>query len=440
MKKILLIFFLIIAFSSKAQEKLTFSYVDTNTYNYYLSGDWQSLIILGIQANKNDIDYYYLNYRLGVAYYMIKSYMLSSYYFEKALRQNTTALDDTILVRLLMKDYIYSKNKTKAELLKEYHPDSEIKNMKFTKKLSQIYVEGGSAISDNITDKVYNEKKFYGFKEIDQYKNMKYLNADIQGYIKPNLSYQLAFSGLNISRYRFFRDFPDTLEQNYTINQSYIFGGLNYSLNNFYINPAINLLGFADSELTIVDIDANNRNIYDTVPIKTRNIVGALRMGIKHKRFQLGIVTSYSNLDSVNQYQFGGEFTYFPNGNFTSYMSTNIVNKWENGASYLILQQKFGMQFTPYLWGELKIMLGDLHNFNADNGYYVYNTYDDLKSITDFNFIILVSKHLSVNLVFQHLLKENYMYSYQNIFNQNIETTNYYFQQINLIGGIKWSF
>jgi len=441
MKKLLLLLFIFFVIEGNAQNKLSFNNVDKNTYDYYNSGDWQSLILIGEEAIKNNIDYYYLNYRMGVANYMMKNYLLSLHYFEKAIYQNNTGLDDTILVRLLMQDYIFTNNYTKAEYLKEYHPDSEIRTMVFTKKLSQIYLEGGISITDNITQKVFEERKFYTFKQIDQFRTMKYVNADIQGYIKQNLSYQFAFSGLQIDRYKFFKDFQDTLEQNYTINQSYIYGGINYSLGNFYINPAINLPGYLSNELSIIGQDSITlRNIYDTVKVNKRNLVGGLRFGMKYKRMQVGIIASYSNLKNNSQYQLGAEFIYFPNGNLNAYMSTNLVGKWENGASYLILRQKFGMQFTPYMWGEMRLMLGDLKNFNADNGYYVYNTYDDLESIIDINLIFIVNKHIEFNFVFQHLLKENYLYSYPNAFNTKLETTNYYFQQINLIGGIKWKF
>jgi len=438
------IFFILLIFSALklfSQDSLTFEYVDKVTYDYYRTGNWIDLVIIGEKAEKQGIDYYYLNYRMGVSWYMREDYMLSAHYFEKALEQNQGALTDSFFVTLLMNDYLQTKRFAKAELLKIYHPRDYMRNRKYTKFVSQIYAEGGKALANNINNKAFTERKYYYFKEINQFKDLSYINTDIQGYISPYMKYQVAFSGLSISRFMFFKEFPDTFQQDYVINQSYIYSGLNFNYKNFYFNPAINLPGYSSKELQITGTDSiYGRNIYDTVSIRDRNVVLSLRAGMNFRRLKFGLTGSYSDIKGNNQMQLGAEVVYFPGGNLNTYLITQLTTRWENNVAYLVLRQKFGMRFAPFLWGEMRLTLGDMRNFNADNGYYVYNTYDNLKSLTDISLIFVVTENLQLNFVFQHVLKENSVITYPSKFNPVLETTDYYFQQINLIGGIQWNF
>jgi len=56
----------------KAQDTLTFAKVEAQSYSLYTQKNWDELIRLGKMALSRGIDYYYLRYRMGVAYYMQK--------------------------------------------------------------------------------------------------------------------------------------------------------------------------------------------------------------------------------------------------------------------------------------------------------------------------------------------------------------------------------
>lgn len=442
MKRIFVILFISLSVNALAQkDSLSFELVDKATLYYYNTGNWQALITLGKKAQRQGIDYYYLNYRLGTAYFMTENYMMSAEAFERAVEQNEGAVNDTVLVKMLMLDYLYTKNFSKAEMLKKYHPRKETRDYKFTKAVSQLYLEGGRAFVQNIENKAVDERKFYYFKQYDRLKDLRYINFDIQGFVAPGLSYQLAFSGLNLDRFQFFKEFPDTFLQDYSIKQSYLYAGINYRKGNFFINPAVNLPGYNSKEIVISDYDSlTGRNIYDTVKLVSRNLVLALRTGYYYRKMRFSIFGSISNMHDSKQYQAGAGFLYMPLGNLDLYFHTQLTGHWEGGIAYLTIRQKAGFKLAPFLWSELQFTIGNLHDYAADNGYYIYNTYDKINSITDLNLLFLINKHLELDLVLQYLWKENVMYSYPSKFNTEIQTTNYYFQQFNLIGGIKWKF
>ncbi len=74
MDKLILYFsfiLVLIPFFAQAQEEPVFDskMVEDSTYRFYLDGDWWSVISYGEAALKEDIDYYYLRMRMGIAFF-----------------------------------------------------------------------------------------------------------------------------------------------------------------------------------------------------------------------------------------------------------------------------------------------------------------------------------------------------------------------------------
>ncbi len=436
-----LVFLLLVQLSLFSQNQLDFGTIDKKSYDAYMSGDWQEVLYQGKLAKKAGIDYYYLNYRIAIASFQTNDYLNAIYHSEKALSQNSFASNDTILIKTLYLSYLYTKNLRGADAIKKYHPDSLIRSKKNCKFIKQIYVEGGFSFSENITDKAFKERRLYYFKEIDQFQDQNYYNADIQGFISPSISYQIGFTGMEIGRYRFYKNFLDTLENDYKVKQTYLFFGLNYDSKRFYFNPSINLSGFDYNTVQKTGNDPNTSiNIFDTLSFQEKNMILSLRSGVKFRKAYLGLLAGYSDLNQTTQMQLGTELIYFPLGSFRTYLVTNILGHWEDGVANLLFRQKIGFRASPKVWLEMDLKLGKFINAYLDNGYYVYNVRDDIRSIIDLKFILLLSERLELNIVFQQQFKENFMNSYPTVFDQTIESTSYQFQQYNLIGGIKWTF
>ncbi|MFZ9847769.1 MAG: hypothetical protein ACO3EE_06405 [Flavobacteriales bacterium] len=89
----------VFSFSVKAQEEFSSEYVEYRSYQLYLNNDWKALILLGDSALDNNVDYYYLRIRLGIAHYELKQYFSAENHFVKALEFNS--FED------LPKEYLY---------------------------------------------------------------------------------------------------------------------------------------------------------------------------------------------------------------------------------------------------------------------------------------------------------------------------------------------
>ncbi len=104
---------------------LDFKQINTESYRLYLAQEWDSLISLGKHALKQDVDFYYLRMRMGIARYDQKKYRQAGIHFRKALEFNQ---DDPVALEYLYYAYLFSGQIEQAKLLrKEFRGDLALK-------------------------------------------------------------------------------------------------------------------------------------------------------------------------------------------------------------------------------------------------------------------------------------------------------------------------
>ena len=65
----IILFFTYSFFNVMAQETMYSESIEQKSYQLYLDKKWDELICVGNNAIKNDMDYFYLRMRIGIAYY-----------------------------------------------------------------------------------------------------------------------------------------------------------------------------------------------------------------------------------------------------------------------------------------------------------------------------------------------------------------------------------
>jgi hypothetical protein len=85
--KIILVIVALSSFQSSAQT--TYKEVESTSYTLYQNKDWTALAAFGEKAQENGFDYFYLNLRLGIAYFNLRNYKTSKIYLEKANKSNS---------------------------------------------------------------------------------------------------------------------------------------------------------------------------------------------------------------------------------------------------------------------------------------------------------------------------------------------------------------
>jgi hypothetical protein len=141
---------LIFATSVYSQDTLDYATADAKTYTYMQSAQWDSVIHYGDLALKNNIDYFYLRVRLGMAYYYKQNYTKSIHEFEKAMNFNSS---DAYTQEMLYYGYVLAGRESDALSFTSAMSDAAKKDAGVTriKFLNSLYLEGGPSLSNNFS-------------------------------------------------------------------------------------------------------------------------------------------------------------------------------------------------------------------------------------------------------------------------------------------------
>lgn len=146
-KRLTFVLFFLVSGHVMAQQ-LTYKLVDSTSFALYENEDWDKLIAFGNAAINQDFDFYYLNLRMGIAYFNTGDFYKSEKFFNKSIQQNKTSqianeylyIINSYLNRLLSADINYNRlaDSVKIRLNKQrLYPKS------------YAYAEGGVKISSN---------------------------------------------------------------------------------------------------------------------------------------------------------------------------------------------------------------------------------------------------------------------------------------------------
>ncbi|NOX47173.1 MAG: hypothetical protein GXO89_09375 [Chlorobi bacterium] len=456
--------------------KPDFNTVDHQTYRFYFLENWDSLIITGEKALKQDIDYFYLRMRLGRAYYEKDNFSKSAQHFEKALEYSAT---NATALEYLYYSYLFTNRELDAKLLTKQFPESLNKkiNPPKNKAIDEIYLETGPTSSNNISlnkkDNLMGKDSIYGEHDLND--NKYYFHLGLKKNIGKRASVYVGYSKLSISKLKqiqvselvksgydtipyngwyyvdtLYSKVYDRFDHNYKLYQNELYLNANIALGNgFLLVPAAHLVQVQYNELhTHVDEVEFYAQSYDTVPttkyvprfhrIDTSfvNYVGWMALYKNISNYRFGLMGSYSDLNGKTQVQVGAEMVWFPQGNLDLYSVTNLTMAIEDGRKRPVLKQKVGSHLSDKLWGEALFSLGSMINYTESNAFVVHNSGDKINFSIGANLILSLSSKIEVSVRYQYFAQSTYWYK---LFNDGtIANTTINYQNHQLIGGLKW--
>lgn len=212
------------------------------------------------------------------------------------------------------------------------------------------------------------------------------------------------------------------------------------TLNNLYNN--ITLVNYTNKN---IQSTAYEINLLDTVFI---NFIGSLSVSKGFRKCNIGLFSTFSNINNYSQLQTGLNLLWTPKGNLNLYTNTTLVAVTENqkqGIDFanfskntrFVVNQSLGFKVLPKLWTESFFAYGDMRNFNEKNAFVVYNSADAIQMKWGLAIISPLSKNIELSLRYQYANLEA-SYYYQQSSGTTTITTKYINQT--LIGGIKWNF
>jgi tetratricopeptide (TPR) repeat protein len=446
------ILFTLMGFTSSSQNsKDNFEATDKSTYLLYSQKNWDSLIQVGNRSIKSGVDYYYLRLRIGIAYYNKENYLKAAQHLEKALKFNAS---DATAMEYLYYSYMFSGRKREARVLSSKFTAS-LENKLQTGKIDffeKLHIETGPTFSNNIEK---NERKpsigsnnMFRWEQ-DMNDDKYYAHFGFELNLSKRISTYLGYNYLTISKLKQINTpaipYPGNNNANglhnykYDLFQNGFYGNMKFVLGKgFMLTPAYYMLNVKYS--TIYPVITPPPLIYiDVIESDTSflNHVTSLALNKSVSIFNLGITTSWSNLNNKYQYQLGGLFTWFPAGNLNIYTTSTFISAWEEKNNRLVFNQLVGGKVLNKLWIEGTITLGEMVNFNEKNAFIVHNSGDKIKFRTGINFIVLLSAKVELSIRYIYLQEQGYWISSSVEGGSNISQINY--QNNTIIGGLKWT-
>lgn len=407
-----------------AQDTLNSATVEQKSYQLYLDKNWSELIKFGNKALDSGFDYYYLQLRIGIAYYEKKNYALAEGYFKKALTYNT---DDELSLEYLYYCYFLNGRYDEARLLsKKFNKSLADKIGTSTQsKVGFVIIEAGSKITDQKSYPSKDPKNIKG----NYFKPPVYAQVGLNHYINNN------FSLFHAATYFSQETFINKIKQ----YQYYLKGSIPLK-NGFSISPSIhyiNLKVSSEKTITITDtlwppgMPPHTQPPPGAPPLKTvtttTNIsnssqsnyfVGSLNIQKVMKKFVFGIGASASNMSNVTQYINSGFVSYAPFGNSklvlgcTGYAHTVDSYKTTYAAAVPFLY----IQPANKLSVKLSYMYNVKNNFIEENGYLVNNSPDVTQSrysaLINFNINKRVSLYGLYQLEYKYEAVQSFNYRY----------------------------
>ncbi len=487
-----LVYFLLLTVSSNAGKNLDFQTVDMLTYRCFEEKKWDSVIVVGKQALHQDIDYYYLRVRLGIAYFEKQEYIPATVHLRKARQFNS---GDPMVSDYLYRAYVYTNRNEEAHILEEtFREEDRETTGSESGSLELVHFESGYTLSGNNSPKnlpmLMGRDSIYG--EQDLYGNNFYTNLGLKLKVSNRISISMAYTYLNFTKTKYIQygraedhliSITDTIwgkNYNYTfpwviydtsfryhVSQHEVHLGATVTLpDGFKIMPAIHWIHVSypviNSRFRVDSIQDTARyttidNVYHTFLFARANYsfdrkdtsfnnwVASLTITKYLGIFNIGVSGSWSNLNNKKQIQAGLILTYYPLGNLNFYGTSTITGFFQGKETRLLLSQLVGVKVTPWLWLEGNFYYGDYTNANIFNGSIVYNNTGIIDYRAGANLVFVVNKHIYLSLLYQYFRKENQQLYYIKTINPDThlpveipKTKNNPYNTSTLIGGITW--
>lgn len=379
MYKYVILAFILSITSIKAQDTITFQVVDSITSNFYDAGNWENLIKLGEKAVNQQIDYKKLRQRMGYAYFVTSDFYNAQIQYQHA--------------------YTFDKYDENTNLYL-YYCALNIGND------NAIDFYAGKLSSE--TRKKLKISLIKIVNAIDLEYNYKLTDSDIRS--NP-IYYRVGVNTLLGSRINIYQA-GSAYSQ--TVNSTVLTKQMEYYVSgNFSINASSSILLAYHYLLTDVNSDSFNGNLYYA---KFSKHFGRLSLGLNGSYFT-NLMGNYKQVDANIGYVLPGALEFSINSNVTGFFETN--------NNRLIFTQKLGIHPFKPIWLETSFILGNIKNFNDNNGLYIYNSLDPTTLRTGLTFYWKISNKIS--------FIGNYTYDKKEITNSTIN-----YNQHSFSGGILW--
>lgn len=411
----------------------------------YNNAEWDSVIYYGKIAEKNDIDYYYLSYRLAVANFYTTNYFTATHYFDKAIKQNESAMSDLVFIDLYYRALLYTKQYCLVDdIFTNTDSIDQVLNIKHRGSFFVTYNNGNIPKPIDVEKLRMDEGGTYMQANYQQTINTISLGGhfNASGIIELDYSYSYSSIGMvaasentyffNLKNYNLYQHVVNIKPRFHFTPKS----SLDFAFGFHKVNGQP--YGILDSTLEMGNYNYNSTNL----------MLG-FNYNYRYKNIVMGANAVYSNFLDTKNLQFGTHLTWFPKGNMNLYSITELsVFKDRENRARPIIYQKIGGRILSKIWLEGYVFLGNVQNFTQINNNYSFEISYKTRAILGGKFIYVHNNklnlyfgpqlYISTTPKYQDAISENKNGNNNNSNNSDNTIINY--SQFNIAGGIQWKF
>ncbi|WP_338356633.1 tetratricopeptide repeat protein [Yeosuana marina] len=364
-----------------AQENLSIIEIDKLTYDYFNQKKWNELIDLGKQSLKNNIDFYYLQYRMGIAYYNKRNYRKAIPYFENVV---SITPEDAIAKEYLYYSYLFGLQVEDArnvlvslntaehrEKISFYNQEKTINGVSLNYKniLFDDYAINNTVV-DNLTQRTRNSLSYYSVNLFNYAANSSIFDFNLSLLSGKNSIYDIAYS-------------PEIIEEKMKQYQLYfswnkhIGKGTNLKFGLTYMNETLDWNEL--QQTTTGNVNSPNQTLIYNGSFS--NFASYFSFSKTMKNVDFTLASSFSRINSNSLIQPSISISYFPLGNASLYAKTDVF--YQHNFTYqsnknIVLKQSINSTISPNFGLNIFGLYGKIFNFVDDEGMTMYNNLDAL--------------------------------------------------------------
>ncbi|NPD47102.1 tetratricopeptide repeat protein [Lentimicrobium sp. S6] len=442
-KKLVVISFLLMLFSvSYAQEKMNDRVVDIQSYQLFREEKWPELIQLSEEARAQGIDFYYLQYRTGIAWYKQGKYRKACQYFIDAYAKDQS---DNWLQEYVYYSLLFSGRKLEAnKYISSF--SQEVKEKIGLRKTAVDFLAyetnyGFNQDFDELRGRDFSSEVNLGEDYGEGYflKSYTQQSLDLSHHIGSNFTVNH-----NLSYYHVTRDAivnwgkqtssPIRVNQfNYYINPAWVIG------KKFNISPSL-LYIWGTSDVYAGKLINNYKDkVFDLKEFKYSDYVFSTAFWSDFGNVSPGLELNIGNINNLDFKQLSAWITYYPLSNTKLFIRPRVYFKSspEESFAFNTFEISAGASIGKiYISGQY--LRGDMKNFVESTGYTVFN----LPGKSDYK--IMGSIYFPIDKKYQFVLryinrsvKENYQ-----VYTLGEKSTNLEYKYLihTITAGISWKF
>ena len=438
MKKLLNVCIFLLLLGSGAYSQNDFRYYEENTLKFYNLQQWDSLIYYGSEALQAGHDYYYLQYRLGVAFFEKADYVSSARQLEKAFSSNP---EDHYLRTLLFFSYVRSGRNGDAQYISNFRNSfgDSIAPKPFP-FFTEISLDAGytfSNINDRLSktelvnnDRIHGISYLPGDNSFSQIGMLHHIGRRIQlfhSYTGLSLQKQLAeaFPGIDTSA-----EYQSVQHQYYVMLRYRISRGLFFSPSFHWVyntsgSPYFYEYNFINPSVKKGELDTAFTNF---------RAGGKLSWFVN--RFQFDLEGGISDFNNRKQWQANASFDWRPKNLKSLRMHLGVIVLKDKGLFNPLLDLSFNYRLFEKSQITAFGLIGNYAHSTLYNGYLVFNLYEKAHQRIGLEWKYDFNKHFDFRISYIYANKSALYYFENSNFMTLVDYMNY--QTHTITGGIIW--